>query len=200
MISSKSLRNDTGDTQPSSHPNSLWTVGMRSSTSQPPHAAPILDRLICEVRVTDPRHPLFGQEFTTLPERSGRDAAFVVVTLPDGRRPSIRRAATDLGGTAATAAEPRFALPRVSARTVLPLAHHLTRTLASSSKEEVICDDNPCLFPSRSVPGVDQAAVHTASGLVGPGRPDTGSSRAGSCRADASDDVRDLCDGGAPTC
>ena len=78
-------------------------------------------------------------------------AGFVVVTLADGRRRSIRRAATDLGGTAAMAAESGSTLPRVSARTILPLAHHLARTFTSSSKEEVICDDDPCLSPSRSV-------------------------------------------------
>jgi hypothetical protein len=152
------------------------------------------------VRVTDPRHPLFGQQFATLPERSSRGAGFVVITLADGRRRSIRRAATDLGGTAAMAAESRSTLPRVSARTILPLAHHLARTFTSSSKEEVIRDDDPCLSPSRSVPGVDQAADHPASDLVGPRRPDAGPSGAGSCRADASNDVRDLCDGGAPPC
>jgi hypothetical protein len=172
----------------------------QSYEHQARHAAPILDRLICEVRVTDPRHPLFGQQFATLPERSSRGAGFVVITLADGRRRSIRRAATDLGGTAAMAAESRSALPRVSARTILPLAHHLARTFASSSKEEVIRDDDPCLSPSRSVPGVDQAADHPASDLVGPRRPDAGPSGAGSCRADASNDVRDLCDGGAPPC
>jgi hypothetical protein len=106
------------------------------------------------VRVTDPHRPLFGQQFATLPERSSRGAGFVVITLADGRRRSIRRAATDLGGTAAIAAESRSALPRVSARTILPLAHHLARTFASFSKEEVIRDDDPCLSPSRSVPAL----------------------------------------------
>ncbi len=133
------------------------------------------------MRVTDPHHPLFSQRFTILPERSSRGPGFVVVTLPDGRQRSIRRAATDLGATAATAAEPRPALLRASARTILPLAHHLARTLASSSKEEVIRDEihalphrvaspslnNPLTTPPRVWSGLGaQTQVQVAQALA----------------------------------
>ncbi|MGO8908602.1 MAG: hypothetical protein ACLQDM_04635 [Bradyrhizobium sp.] len=135
-----------------------------------------------------------------LPERSGRGPAFVVVAMADGRRRSIRRSATDLGGPAVIASEPGPDLLRVSARTPLTLAHHLARTIASSSMEEVIRDDNPCLSASRCVSSADQGAVHGAAGLVRSERPDTGPGGADSCRTDASDDVRNVCDGGAPSC
>jgi hypothetical protein len=60
--------------------------------------------------------------------------------------------------------EPRSDLPRVSAQILLPLAHYLERTLASSSKEGVIRDDNPCLSASRCVSSVAQGAIHATPG------------------------------------
>ena len=48
---------------------------------------PVRERVVSDVTVTDPKHSLFGQRFTVLPERSGRGPAFVVVALPDGAVP-----------------------------------------------------------------------------------------------------------------
>ena len=37
---------------------------------------PVLERMVSDVTVTDPKHSLFGQRFTVLPERSGRGPGF----------------------------------------------------------------------------------------------------------------------------
>ena len=48
------------------------------------------------VTITDPRHSLFGQRLVVLGERSGRGPGYVAGELPDGRRRSVRKTATDL--------------------------------------------------------------------------------------------------------
>ena len=111
---------------------------------------PVLERMVSDVTVTDPKHSLFGQRFTVLPERSGRGPGFVVVALADGRRRSIRIAATDLARASAEAERSPAEAPRVSVRTLTPLARHLRATL-SLLAEEVICDDSSRSSASRSV-------------------------------------------------
>jgi hypothetical protein len=110
----------------------------------------ILERLGCVTTVTDSRHSLFGQRFTVLPERSGRGPAFVVVALPDGRRRSIRISCTDLGHASPPVDKRALDPPRVSVRTLIPLARHLNATL-SLLVEEVIRDDSSSSSASRSV-------------------------------------------------
>jgi hypothetical protein len=98
---------------------------------------------VTEVTITDPHHALYGQRLELVSSSSARGPRHVTVALADGRRRSVRRAATDLGedwpadplGTAS-------ALPRISVRTLLPLARCL-RGLLSSSTEEVPHDSNP---------------------------------------------------------
>ena len=82
-----------------------------------------------------------------LKERSGRGPAYVVVELPDGRRRSIRIASTDLAETINLPARTAADLPRISARTLIPLVQHLSANL-SLLAEKVIRDDPPT--PSRS--------------------------------------------------
>ncbi|MFC7556706.1 hypothetical protein ACFQU7_37565 [Pseudoroseomonas wenyumeiae] len=83
------------------------------------------------VTVTDPRHPLFGQRLRLLSLTCGRGPAFVAVALADGRRRLLRRAETDLERPLA----PEAALPRISARALLPLAQHIRSMLAVSRQE-----------------------------------------------------------------
>ena len=82
--------------------------------------------------VTDPRHPLVGQRLTVLSLLCARGPRFIAVALPDGRRRLIRRAATDLERPACATELP---VPRVSARTLLPLARLVRSVLAASSAE-----------------------------------------------------------------
>jgi len=102
---------------------------------------------VSHVTVTDPRHALFGNRFAVLSERSGRGPAYVVVELSDGRRRSIRIASTDLAEAAIALSAKAAGLPRISARTLIPLAQHLNRIL-SLLTEEVIRDGPSS--PSRS--------------------------------------------------
>jgi hypothetical protein len=103
-------------------------------------APAFFDRVVSHVTITDPRHFLFGHRLSVLDERSGRGPSYVVVELGDGRKRSVRIAATDLvpPGNSSSAAGPT--LPRISVRTLIPLARHLNRILTLLT-EEVIRDE-----------------------------------------------------------
>ncbi|WP_446721537.1 DUF5372 family protein [Methylobacterium sp. DCY52] len=119
------------------------------------------------VTVTEPRHALYGQRLPVLTIRSGRGPTFLVVALPDGRRRSIRRASTDLAREPTrddSAAQPS----RVSARTLLPLAHHLS-ALLTLCEQEVRRDGSP------SDPGSDHTPATPA--LAEPHSRDTAAGR-----------------------
>jgi hypothetical protein len=92
---------------------------------------------VSHVTITDPRHSLYGQRLAVLADRSGRGPAYVAVMLPDGRRRSVRTAATDLAAPFHPAG---CDLPRISVRTLIPLARHANRIL-SLLNEEVIRDE-----------------------------------------------------------
>ena len=123
------------------------TSGPACLVSQTPQAAIILDGLVSHVTVTDPRHALSGQRLSLASLRSARGPAYIVVTLPDGRRRSLRRSITDLAG--AEGAAPRApAIPlqnglRISVRTLLPLARHIVARLATAVEEVTRADRSP---------------------------------------------------------
>ncbi|WP_321177008.1 MULTISPECIES: hypothetical protein [Bradyrhizobium] len=94
------------------------------------------------ITITDPHHFLFGQRLEVLKERSGRGPAYVVVALPDGRRRGVRIASTDLAETPIIPWPNAADLPRISARTLIPLMQHLSASL-SLLDEKVIRDDPP---------------------------------------------------------
>jgi Family of unknown function (DUF5372) len=89
------------------------------------------ERVVPSVTVTDPHHPLLGQQLKLLSLRCGRGPAYVAIALPDGRRRLMRRAATDLERPLA----PRTVLPLISVRTLLPLARHIRSMLSTPSEE-----------------------------------------------------------------
>src|SRR5947208_17185840 len=101
-------------------------AGHRTSQS-----ATVSDRLVDPVRITDPRHALFGQRFDLSPVSEPR-SGWVSVLLADGRRRWLPRTATDLDLACETM--PNHALPRVSVRTLLPLARYVEALLCNSSK------------------------------------------------------------------
>ena len=102
------------------------------------------------VTITDPHHFLFGHRLSVLKERSGRGPAYVVVALPDGRRRSVRIAATDLAETPIISRSNATDLPRISARTLIPLMQHLSANL-SLLNEKVIRDEPSTPPRSRCV-------------------------------------------------
>jgi hypothetical protein len=109
-----------------------------------------LERVVSHVTITDPHHFLFGHRLEVLKERSGRGPAYVVVALPDGRRRAVRIASTDLAETPITSRPNAADLPRISARTLIPLMQHLSASL-SLLDEKVIRDDPPTTSRSRCV-------------------------------------------------
>jgi hypothetical protein len=98
------------------------------------HGAPVVDGLVSQVRIVSARHPLFGQTFPVIAERSSRGPRFLVVRLPDGRKRSLLRSITDLEGGAEPFPNGHDSVEeslRVSVRTLLPLAHFLASRSAS---------------------------------------------------------------------
>jgi len=74
---------------------------------------------------------LHGQRLAVLSLACARGPRFIAVALPDGRRRLIRRAATDLERPIAA----ELPVPRVSARSLLPLARHIRDLVTASSAE-----------------------------------------------------------------
>src|SRR4051794_38181234 len=164
-------------------------------------AAVIVDGVVSHVTVTDPHHALSGQRLSLVSLRSARGPAFVVIELGDGRRRSIRRSATDFD-TPSSASAPRASdLPRIGARTLLPLARHLTTTLASSSAEEVIRDGHhPTAPASCCVSSVHSNSGAPAAALAEPAGRDASADRPRSRRAAATHAGQQPRDRGEPTC
>ncbi|MBV8398148.1 MAG: hypothetical protein JOZ17_05345 [Acetobacteraceae bacterium] len=92
--------------------------------------------------IIDLHHPLYGKRLKLLSLACARGAGFVAVALDDGRRRLVRRSATDLDHAAAM--EP--AMPRISARVLLPLARQVRRMLTASQEE------TPHAEPALSAP------------------------------------------------
>jgi hypothetical protein len=134
-------------------------------------SAPNFERVVSSVTVTDPRHPLFGQVLKLLSLTCGQGPAFIAVALPDGRRRLVRRAATDLERPLTP---PSSAQPRISVRTLLPLARHIRSMLLASS--EGACHANTLFPPGSPAP--------SAAGGTTPLAPATMASDAGN-RANA---------------
>ena len=98
----------------------------------------IFDRVVSRVTITDPRHFLFGHRLAVLDERSGRSPSYVVVQLADGRKRSVRIAATDLvpPGNSSSAAEP--SLPRIRGGPLIPFGAAFEQDSPTLLTEEVI--------------------------------------------------------------
>lgn len=162
--------------------------------------APVVDRLITDVTITDSHHPLHGQRLELISLASARGPDWLTVALPDGRRRSVGRAVTDLAVT--TTPNRERALPLISVRTLLPLARHV-EVLLKISKEEIFNEQlahsrlpisRPSIPPRG--PGVTAPAVADAAG----GSPaSTGSTGGTAASADVARTARHL-DGGDDSC
>jgi hypothetical protein len=98
--------------------------------------ATVLERLPPPgIRVSDATHPFFGQLLEVSASAPSRRIGWVQVVLPDGRHRWIPQKATDLED-AAGEARPNRDLPRVSVRTLLPLAEYV-RARLSAAREGV---------------------------------------------------------------
>src|SRR4051794_28787957 len=125
---------------------------------------------------------------------SARGPAYIVVALPDGRRRSLRRASTNLAGTAEA---PLYDGPRISVGTLLPLARHIVACLAVAV-EEVTHDDHA---PPVAAPAPGRAVcIAAAAALAEPAEPDANTDGPASRRAAAPDGAEGRLDEGDVRC
>src|SRR4051794_34122661 len=160
-------------------------------------AAVIVDGVVSHVTVTDPHHALSGQRLSLVSLHSARGPTFLVVELGDGRRRSIRRLVTDLGKPLSPRASD---LPRISARTLLPLARHLITTLASTAEEVIRDGHHPTPPASCCVSSVHPTPGAPAAALAEPAGRDASADRPRSRRAAATHAGQQPRDRGEPTC
>ena len=84
-----------------------------------------------------------------------RGQGYLVFELADGRHRTIRKASTDIGALAAQCHCPELAsgfdLPRVSVRTLVPLAHHLRAKLITAAMEVIRHASQPAFYPPACV-------------------------------------------------
>jgi hypothetical protein len=119
------------------------------------------DRMISEVTITDPHHPLHGKRLELVSLACARGPEFVVVVLADGRRRLVRRSVTDLDRPGTTGP----AGPRISVRTLLPLARHLRCMVAASEEAPHARPSPPGPLPPRT-PGCSPSGAPAAPAAV----------------------------------
>jgi hypothetical protein len=156
--------------------------------------ASIRDGLVSHVTVTDRHHALCGQLLPLVSLHSARGPAYIVVALPDGRRRSLRRASTDLAGTAEA---PLYDGPRISVGTLLPLARHIVARLALAVEEVTRDDYDPSV--AAPAPGCT-VRIAAAAPLAEPAEPDANADRPSSRRAAAPDGADRRLDEGDVRC
>jgi hypothetical protein len=93
--------------------------------------ATVSERLPPIVRIVDVTHPLYGQQLEVSASGPSRRIGWVGVLLRDGRHRWIPQKATDLE-EAACGVRPNRDLPRVSVRTLLPLAQYVRARLSAA--------------------------------------------------------------------
>src|SRR5262249_5062563 len=107
------------------------TSGPACSGRRTRRNATVSERLPSIVRVIDARHPLYGQQLEVSASGASRRICWVGVVLRDGRHRWIPQKATDLE-EAACEVRPNRDLPRVSVRTLLPLAEYVRARLSAA--------------------------------------------------------------------
>ena len=97
--------------------------------------------MVSQVTITEPNHPLFGRTFAVAhTPASYCGEAWLILQLPTGEHRRVPCSATDLSKKTAERPAHRAPMLPLSARTLLPLAHHVRRLLGA--KEES-ADDTP---------------------------------------------------------
>jgi len=104
--------------------SSSWHRRTRFNTTVSERLSPI-------VRVIDATHPLYGQQLEVSASEASRRIGWIGVLLRDGRHRWVPQKATDLE-EAACEVRPNRDLPRVSVRTLLPLAEYVRARLSAA--------------------------------------------------------------------
>jgi hypothetical protein len=154
--------------------------------TQAPQTATVIERVITQVTITSPQHPLFGHTFPIVSLQSPRHREHIIVELADGRRRSIPRAATDLQASSSTGPQPEKPLPKVSVRTLLPLARYLRAMLTLS---EEVSDEN-------TAPTVNSADANDPAHLAGIVAPRTSSTGQTTSNSDPTNAAGQLAEAG----
>jgi hypothetical protein len=114
---------------------------------------------VSQVTVVDPEHSLFGRPLRLVSERSAKGSDYLIVALADGRHRVLRKTATNFKSTPADKIFDGSTLPRISVRTLVPLAYHLRSKFASVPTEVIrdarhsISDPSACSELRGPVPG-----------------------------------------------
>ena len=135
--------------------------------TQPSHTTTLPDEVTRQVTITDPAHPLFGQIFPLAQLISPQGPANILIQLPHGQRRSVPRAATNLDAPGQVPPTPTD-LPRISVRTILPLAHRM-RALVLAMEDSYAPDLTPT--PLDQPPAVHPDPQFAAPTLAAPQSP-----------------------------
>ena len=143
---------------------------MRLWGNQRHQNTPLRNRIVSQVTIVDPTHPLYGHTFPLVPSSiSRRSKQTLVITLPTGQQRSVPRAVTDLASPQASveAGPPSFA--HLSVRILLALAHQVRRLRqAQEERMHEACTD---LSSPRGTPHPTQHDTATALAFSHPGTP-----------------------------
>jgi hypothetical protein len=114
--------------------------------------APQLER-VTHATVTDAAHPLFGQTLEVVKDSSSRGKTYLTLRLPDGQHRAVPRRSTSFEADQSMSV-PQTPLPRISARTILPVAQFVRRKLLSVEDKS----DGPSDPRVPEDPGREQSA------------------------------------------
>ncbi len=161
--------------------------------------APLLERVISQVIITDPTHPLSGLTFPLVRvTRSSRDNPSLIIKLPNGDHRRVRCSATDIDGPRDVKTSAAALVP-ISVRTILPLAQRV-RSMLLHREENIdearshstdypvhiaIASSTPSAAVAAGLPAraLEQSgaaastAVGSTLGRTNPAHPPTGSKR-----------------------
>jgi hypothetical protein len=86
------------------------------------------------VTITDPAHPLFGQTLPVVHGSSPRSKSHLIVSLPNGDHRSVPHSVTDFDDSLVLPPN-RQDLPRISVRTILPVARFIRERLRAMEEK-----------------------------------------------------------------
>ncbi len=140
-----------------------------------------MERFTQQVTIIDRTHPFFGRTFPVVSLSSPRGKTHLILLLANGQHRIVPHAATDLGQTQKQNSEPQ--LPRISVRTMLPLARLIQSKLqarevwsdvSETSGKQAKQAPNPSSTPkhnprpAQSMAPDDAASTTTVGPLSGP--------------------------------
>jgi hypothetical protein len=135
-------------------------VRWSTSHSQRHQDTPLPDRVMSQVTIIDPSHPLYGHTFPLVPSTMPRrNRQTLVITLPTGQQRSVPRAVTDLASPEVSVEAVLPSLAPLSGSILLSLAQQVRRLQAQEERMHEACTDLPSPRGPHSLPGHDTATA-----------------------------------------